>query len=91
LPEAFPVQAMRELPELLARESARQWLVACGASPAELSPAVLDRLIGLAADAATTSRQHFPGGILVRRRGGLIFAAVPGSAGHSILPKIKRH
>jgi tRNA(Ile)-lysidine synthase TilS/MesJ len=81
LHECFAAQALHDLPELLARESARRWLVERGAPPAELPPPVLDRLVRLATDAASPVRQHFPGGILVRRRRGRILAVAPAPAG----------
>ena len=73
LEDAFAARALADAPTLLARESARQWLVAHGVPPDPLPPATLDRLIAMAADAATPAGQHFPGRVLVRRRGGRIF------------------
>jgi tRNA(Ile)-lysidine synthetase-like protein len=72
LPSEFPVGALASLPDPIARESARRWLVQAGAPPGELSPAVLDRLGCMAADAATPSHQSFPGPVDVRRRAGII-------------------
>jgi tRNA(Ile)-lysidine synthase len=72
LPETFAVQCLQDLPDLLARESARRWLTDHGAPADELAPTALDRLIRLATDAGTPPRQHFPGGILVRRRRGQV-------------------
>jgi hypothetical protein len=77
LSDTFAAGDLRDLPEVLAHESARCWLAARGAPPDELPPATLDRLIRVATDAASPPRQHFPGGLLVRRRGGAIFADPP--------------
>ena len=74
LPKEFRVAQLQRLPRLLARESARRWLIAEGARPDELSGQVLDRLIEMASDAASASRQLFPGPIEVVRRGGRIHA-----------------
>jgi tRNA(Ile)-lysidine synthase len=75
-PEArLPVATLSDLPPPLASEVARRWLAARGAPAAELSAAVLQRLVDMAADAASPPRQHFPGGVLVRRRGGGLFVA----------------
>ena len=73
LEESFPVGALGDLPDLLAMESARRWLVARGAPPGELSETVSERLLEMARDAGTAPRAHFPGSLLVRRRRGRIF------------------
>ncbi len=72
----FPTLHLQRLPALLARESARRWLLSQGVPPAALAraPDAIDRLIALAADAATPSRLQFPGGVMVRRRKGIIAA-----------------
>jgi tRNA(Ile)-lysidine synthase len=75
------VTALRNLPRALARELARRWLVEVGAPPGELAAEVLDRLLEMAADAASPARSHFPGGVFVRRRGGRLF--VEGGEGDS--------
>ena len=72
-PPELPVAALALLPAPLAREAARRWLAARGSPQADLTSAVLQRLLDMAADAATPARQHFPGGVLVRRRGGMLF------------------
>ena len=68
--ERLPVNLLADLPAPLAREAARRWLTDRGAPPGELTTRVLERLVEMSADAASPPRQHFPGGILVRRRGG---------------------
>ena len=68
LPARFPVHKLAELPGILACESARRWLVGQGAPPEDLTPEVLSRLVNQASDAATSPRQHFPGGLLVGRK-----------------------
>jgi tRNA(Ile)-lysidine synthase len=72
-PPILEVDALRDVPLLLARETARRWLAGRGVPPRELTPDVLGRLVGMACDAASPPRQHFPGGVLVRRRGGRLF------------------
>ena len=72
LKDRFPAIELAESPRMLARESARRWLVSQGVPAGELTPAMLDRLRELAADAATPSRQRFPTGVTVRRRSGWI-------------------
>jgi tRNA(Ile)-lysidine synthetase-like protein len=71
--EQLPVALLPDLPAPLARETARRWLADRGAPPGELTARVLERLIEMSADAASPPRQHFPGGILVRRRAGTLF------------------
>jgi tRNA(Ile)-lysidine synthetase-like protein len=72
LAEEFPAIALGELPRLLGRESARRWLVDCGVPMGKLDLDAIDRLRAMAADAATPSRQLFPGNVLVARRRGWI-------------------
>lgn len=74
LGNTFRVDDLQNLPEILAVESARRWLVKQGSPHQELSTAVIHRLLQMVADAATPARQHFPGKILVRRRKGIISA-----------------
>jgi tRNA(Ile)-lysidine synthase len=75
--ERLPVALLPDLPPPLARETARRWLADRGAPQDELTAQVLERLIEMSADAASPPRQHFPGGILVRRRGGVVFVDGP--------------
>lgn len=83
LEAVLPVERLRDLPALVARETARQWLTGRGVPDHEIVPAVLDRLLAMAADAASPPRRHFPGRVLVRRWGGVLFVdpAVPGGEG----------
>lgn len=74
LEEEFPARRLSGLPMLLARASARRWLIERGVNPAALSHHVLDRLIEMASDAASPSRTAFPGNLTVRRSGGRMFA-----------------
>ena len=59
----MPVCALQDVPAILARPMARKWLLARGAPAGDLLPAVLDRLIAMAADRATPHRQDFPGAL----------------------------
>lgn len=78
LPASVTCQQLANLPGPLAREAARRWLIARGAPADELSELVLNRLIEMSADAASPSRRHFPGRLLVRRRSGILFTDAPG-------------
>lgn len=80
LPARFPVHTLAALPGPLAREASRRWLVCVGAPPGALSEEVLERLVAMAADAATAARQQFPGKLTVRRRAGTIAADTPRQA-----------
>jgi tRNA(Ile)-lysidine synthase len=77
LREEFAARELADLPELLARESAGRWLRARGVPAEEVSPAVLQRLLTMGADAASPPRVQFPGGVTVRRRAGRITAESP--------------
>jgi tRNA(Ile)-lysidine synthetase-like protein len=76
----FPIEQLASLPDVLARESASRWLMEQGVPPDDLgrSPAITDRLVEMSRDAASASRRHFPGTILVRRRRGVIASERPG-------------
>ena len=78
--DVLPVEALRDLPLPLAREGSRRWLAGRGADVKGLTPDVLDRLIEMATDAASPARQHFPGAVLVGRRGGKLFRTAGGGA-----------
>lgn len=75
LAETFSVAELADLPEPLARESARRWLVDRGAPVDQAGSAAAARLIAMASDAATPSRQDFPGSLAVRRSRGAISVA----------------
>ena len=68
---------LTDLPAPLARHLARRWLAANGSPPGDVGPRVVGRLLEMAADAASPPREHFPGGVLVRRRGGTLSVAEP--------------
>ncbi len=85
----FRVSAIRAMPLLLARRALQRWLrERCGDGAGsggggagggvgfdDIGAAATERLFEMALDAASAPRQHFPGGILVCRRGGEIFAS----------------
>jgi tRNA(Ile)-lysidine synthase len=75
LGETFAARALANLPPILARESARQWLVRHGSPPGQIDGPALQRLATMAADAATPAVGQFPGGVTVRRRRGVLSAA----------------
>ena len=74
LPAAFELEAVRRLPAALAGESLRRWLIARGAPAGEVDEKAVARLLEMAQDAAAPARQMFSGGVLVRRRQGVIIA-----------------
>jgi tRNA(Ile)-lysidine synthase len=76
LDEAFDVGALQRLPPPVAREAARRWLAARAQPGEEITASSAERLVEMAADAASPPRQHFAGGVLVHRRGGRIGVAV---------------
>lgn len=73
LEASFPIDRLRQLPRLLAEEAAKHWLSDRGSPNNKLIPAVVQHLLEMADDAASPSRRHFPGGLLVRRQKGMIF------------------
>ena len=73
LPLVFSTSALAALPTILAAHSAKNWLVERGSPVEDLSGEVVDRLVSMAADAATPHAQEFPEKLMVRRRGGQIF------------------
>jgi len=74
LEQVFPVAALRDLDLPVARHTAMRWLIARGVPPVELNTRTCERLVDMASDAATPPRRSFPGGVLVRRRQGVMFA-----------------
>jgi len=78
LAESFAASELTAVAVPLARHAAGRWLVARGGLPDAVSRAVCDRLIAMAADAATPARQMFPGAVSVRRSRGRLSAAASG-------------
>lgn len=74
LDASFDVDEILSLPHALAFESARQWLASRNVPRDELTAPIIERLLTMASDAASAPRVHFPGGILVHRRQGRIWA-----------------
>jgi tRNA(Ile)-lysidine synthase len=72
--EQFPAVSLARLPSILATESAKQWLADRGVPLSRLDPPTITRLVEMAVDAATPSRQQFAGGITIARRAGIISA-----------------
>jgi tRNA(Ile)-lysidine synthase len=75
LGEEFDVRDLQGVPAVLGMAAARRWLLQRGTPPEQVSTSVVRRLLVMAEDAAAPSRQHFPGGLLVRRSGGKILLA----------------
>lgn len=74
LEPVFAVKALAALPEILAAESSRAWLIERGVRPDKITPQTIAQFLAMARDAASPARAHFPGRILVRRKGGKILA-----------------
>lgn len=74
LEESFAARQLDQLPAILARHAASEWLRDREVPAAMIDGAVVDRLRAMCADAATAARQQFPGGVSVRRRAGVISA-----------------
>lgn len=72
LDPSFGIEELWKLPQALARHAARRWLRERGAPGDDVNAATIDRLLAMARDAASPARQHFPGGLLVHRRRGVI-------------------
>lgn len=73
LADKFPTSQLSQLPEVLAHHAARRWLRERGVDSKDLGPASTADLVQMARDAASPPRRHFPGGLLVHRRKGIIF------------------
>jgi tRNA(Ile)-lysidine synthase len=73
LDERFAPARLADLPDVLARESARVWLIERGVRVDEIDPSIVERLLRMSRDAASAPSQHFPGGVLIRRRRGQIY------------------
>ncbi len=73
LAESFPTKNLCDLPAPLACHAASRWLIERGAPPRQVTGECCERLIAMCADAALPARQHFPGQLLIRRKGGMIF------------------
>jgi tRNA(Ile)-lysidine synthetase-like protein len=79
LSDAFDIGDVISLRPLVAREALRRWLCRRNAPGAEITPQSIERLWQMASDRAAPARQHFPGGLLVRRSRGRMF--VDGATG----------
>jgi tRNA(Ile)-lysidine synthetase-like protein len=86
LPQQFSVDVLASLPPPLARQSARRWFLDRNIPPGRITTIACDRLIAMAADAASPPRQHFPAGLLVRRRRGIITGPPSSAAIPSVPP-----
>jgi len=75
LDDSFRVAALARLPQILAEESAKRWLRARSVRADQITPRSVADLIEMASDAASPPGSQFAGGIIVRRRGGVISAA----------------
>jgi tRNA(Ile)-lysidine synthase len=74
LAESFAMQELDGLPMPIAEFAARRWLAERINHRRQIPPNATTRLIEMATDAATPARWQFPGGLVVRRRGGRIFS-----------------
>ena len=75
LEEEFAARSLHGWPTILAAEAGRRWLAARGVPPEDVTPAAVTRLVEMATDAATPSKEIFAGQINVSRRNGRIQAS----------------
>jgi tRNA(Ile)-lysidine synthase len=73
LDDRVAAATLARLPRILAHESARRWLLEQGMPMDQLQPAVMERVLTMAEDAASGPRQDLPGRMRLRRRGGMLF------------------
>ena len=73
LGDSFSVAKLNDLPIPLAKQSAAFWLMHRGIPADLITEKVCLELMEMASDAASSPRKNFPGGLLVRRRQGIIF------------------
>ena len=73
LGDVFDAGEVCKLPPPVAREALRRWLTRHAGADVDVMAAAVERLTRMAGDFATPPRQHFPGRLLVRRRGSKIF------------------
>lgn len=71
---SLAVTMMADLPQILARATARNWLIASGVPRGKVEPEAIERLLAVCADASTPARSQFPCGVIVARRRGMIQA-----------------
>ena len=74
LEEEFAARRLHGWPTILAAEAGRRWLAARGVPPDDATPTAVARLIAMATDAATPSKEIFAGPVNVSRRNGRIQA-----------------
>ncbi|HEY1683255.1 MAG TPA: tRNA lysidine(34) synthetase TilS [Tepidisphaeraceae bacterium] len=77
LANPFGVSDLWDVPPILAREMAREFLLKSGCPAEELTSDVADRLLQMANDAASEKRKIFPGKVRISRRSGKIHAERP--------------
>ena len=74
LPSTFAVGSLNTISGPLATRAAARWLLKRGVPASQVSQLACERLLEMAADAASPGKQSFPGGLSVRRKQGTIFA-----------------
>ena len=72
LAESFATKDLADLPDVLAMESCRRWLVDRGVSAANADTGAAARLLQMARDAGSSPRQQLAAHLVARRRGGRI-------------------
>jgi tRNA(Ile)-lysidine synthase len=73
LAASFPVQAIWNLPEIVAGFALGEWLRERGVRIDQISSRAIQELLIMCSDAASPARIAMPGGLIIRRRGGEIF------------------
>ena len=81
LEPTFAAATLADLPGPAGRHAAGRWLASRGVPADALNRATCERLVAMAADAATPPRQVFPGAVSVNRRGGWLAASRPSPRG----------
>lgn len=74
LSDRFSVTAVQRCADALVQQAVRRWLREQQVPIDAITPGVVERLLTMTRDAATPARQAFPGNVMVRRRGGVIWA-----------------
>jgi len=69
---ALNLRAIADLPIMVARASARSWLIAQGVEPSKIEPHTIDQLLAMCLDASTPAHMQFPDGVVAARRKGII-------------------
>jgi tRNA(Ile)-lysidine synthase len=76
LAQTFRVEQLNALPSVVADVAVRRWLTTCGVPVRDIEPAVVERVVRMAADAGLPGSLNLPGRLIARRRAGTITASL---------------